>query len=555
MLNNEQAQKMCVKLCVGVWATTGQLETYPIMTDGQSGTNRAFILGLDGVPWTKLNSWIDDGHLPNFERLRDSGAAGPLESTMPPTTALAWPSIATGVKPDKHGVYGFQNLHSDYSHQINTSADVDHPTLWDQLSPAVVANVPMTYPAPSIDGELVAGMMAPEMNEQFTHPTALRDEITEAIPDYEIGLTWSEYTDRNDAFLEDLDALVNARRDLMELLMDREDWRLFFFVYTAPDRLQHLLWDEDVLVDHYQLLDDVLGDVMAYVEERDANLFVVSDHGFGPTDRYVALNSALERDGYLERRESGGVRNVFSNLGVRKADVLSALGAVGIDEQTLVTLLPNQFLDSVAKQIPGSHVLFDVDFERTRAFVHGPGCVYVNDSARFEHGVVDPADRIAVKTEIADVFSSITDPDTGEPVLDVYDGDDLFENDAASPDLIVCPPHSYKKVQTLRDDVIGPLTGAEGGHRREGVFFAWGPSIADAEPEGANVVDVAPTLLHSVGEPVPSSLDGAVLTDVLIDDIPVTTRSITATDGSEDATNDEDFADVEDRLRGLGYMS
>jgi len=72
--------------------------------------------------------------------------------------------------------------------------------------------------------------------------------------------------------------------------------------------------------------------------------------------------------------------------------------------------------------------------------VHGPGCVYVNDSARFEHGVVDPADRIAVKTEIADVFSSITDPDTGEPVLDVYDGDDLFENDAASPDLIVPAP-------------------------------------------------------------------------------------------------------------------
>jgi len=84
-------------------------------------------------------------------------------------------------------VYGFQNLHSDYSHQINTSADVDHPTLWDQLSPAVVANVPMTYPAPSIDGEFVARMMAPEMNEQFTHPTALRDEITEAIPDYGSG--------------------------------------------------------------------------------------------------------------------------------------------------------------------------------------------------------------------------------------------------------------------------------------------------------------------------------------------------------------------------------
>jgi len=171
------------------------------------------------------------------------GAAGPLESTMPPTTALAWPSIATGVKPDKHGVYGFQNLHSDYSHQINTSADVDHPTLWDQLSPAVVANVPMTYPAPSIDGGSRRRDDGPG-DERAVHPSdGAPGRNYRSDPRLRIGLTWSEYTDRNDAFLGDLDALVNARRDLMELLMDREDWRLFFFVYTAPDRLQHLLWD------------------------------------------------------------------------------------------------------------------------------------------------------------------------------------------------------------------------------------------------------------------------------------------------------------------------
>jgi len=195
-----------------------------------------------------------------------------------------------------------------------------------------------------------------------------------------------------------------------------------------------------------------------------------------------------------------------------------------------------------------------VDFERTRAFVHGPGCVYVNDSARFEHGVVDPADRIAVKTEIADVFSSITDPDTGEPVLDVYDGDDLFENDAASPDLIVPAP----QLQEGADAQGRRHRSADRCRRRPqegGRLLRLGSIYRRRRTGGANVVDVAPTLLHSVGEPVLSSLDGAVLTDVPIDDIPVTTRSITATDGSEDATNDEDFADVEDRLRGLGYMS
>lgn len=526
------------------------------MSEKQAGADRAFVLGLDGVPWDKLTGWIDDGHLPNFERLRESGAAGPFESTVPPTTALAWPSIATGVWPDKHGVYGFRRLQSDYTHRMSTSRDVEYPSLWDQLTPAVVANVPMTYPAEAIDGDLVAGMMAPEMNEQFTHPPELREEIAEEIPDYEIGLTWSEYADRREEFVEDHETLVDARRELMRLLMDREDWRLFFFVYTAPDRLQHLLWDEEVLIDHYRYLDDVLGEVMDYVEDLEANLFVVSDHGFGPTDKHVALNSVLERQGYLERRKSDGVRNLLANLGVRKDDVLSALSAVGISEQALVDVLPDRLVDTVAKQVPGSHVLFDADFAQTRGFVHGSGCVYINDSERFENGTVDPADQSAVKAELADVFRSVTDPETGERVLRVFDGDALFETDDASPDLIVRPIHGYAKATSLKDHVIGPQRTAEATHRREGVFFAWGPSIAaGATPEAARVVDLTPTVLHSVGQPVPASADGEVLDDIFVHNTAVTRRSITDTGAVDDSAIDDDFEDVEERLRGLGYMS
>ncbi|NIR37171.1 MAG: phosphodiesterase, partial [Actinobacteria bacterium] len=56
---------------------------------------RAFVLGFDGVPWTLLTRFVEAGALPNVERVMAEGAAGPLESTTPPTTPLAWPSIAT----------------------------------------------------------------------------------------------------------------------------------------------------------------------------------------------------------------------------------------------------------------------------------------------------------------------------------------------------------------------------------------------------------------------------------------------------------------------------
>ncbi|MFB6138880.1 MAG: alkaline phosphatase family protein [Halosimplex sp.] len=526
------------------------------MSDGQTQPDRAFVLGLDGVPWGKLNGWIDDGNLPNFERLRESGAAGKFESTTPATTPLAWPSIATGVWPDKHGIYWFQRLQEDYGHTMNTSRNVEQPALWNMLSPAIVANVPMTYPAESIDGEVVAGMMTPEENERFTHPPELGEEIRERIPDYEVGLSWSEYEDRPDAFAEDIAGMVAARRELMRLLMDREEWRLFFFVYTAPDRLQHLLWEESVLIDHYQLLDDILGEVMEYVADREALLFVVSDHGFGPIEKYASINTALEEHGYLVRSGSGGTRGILSNLGVTKENVLSMLDRVGVDERTLVEAVPTRVVDTIARQVPGSHALYDVDFEQTQAFVHGTGCLYVNDADRFKHGPVDPSERAAVKDAVAEALEGVTDPETGDHVFEVHDGEEIFETDSESPDLVVGGAGPYRKVTELRDQIVGPRESESASHHSEGVFFAWGPSVdVGATPESASVVDLAPTLLHGLGEPVPDSMDGSVLSDIFTTDAAVDRRRIGGTGGAVEASAEEDFDDVEERLSGLGYLS
>ena len=520
--------------------------------------DRAFVLGLDGIPWQQLDAWIDAGELPNFERLRNEGAAGSLESTMPPTTALAWPSIATGAWPDKHGIYGFQKLAGNYSHSMSTSRDWDHPALWDDLTPAVTANVPMTYPAREIDGDMVTGMMTPEMNDGFTHPPELGDEVRDRIPDYEIGLAWSEYEDSPDEFRDDLDSLLSARRELLRLLMEREDWRLFFFVFTAPDRLQHLLWDEDVMLDHYRDLDAVLGEVMEYVRAKGANLFVVSDHGFGPISKCVSVNRVLEREGYLATREAGGLRGVLSDLGLTKDAVLSSIESVGISEERLVRALPRSLVDGVAEQIPGSHVLYDVDYSNTRAFVHGPGCVYVNDTERFADGTVAPSDRESVKAAVRDVFEDVVDPETGREILRVFDGDDLFETDEDSPDLIVRPIHGYDKATNLNEEVVSAHGTAQATHRENGVFLAWGPDVeASSTVTGATVVDVAPTVLHSVGEPVPETADGSVLEDVFAARTAVTERAVepaTHGGGGGSVEPEDDFADVEDRLRGLGYM-
>ncbi|MFC3958314.1 alkaline phosphatase family protein [Halovivax cerinus] len=529
------------------------------MSGSTAGTGRAFVLGLDGVPWRFIDRWTDDGTLPNFARLRAEGAAGPLESTRPPTTPLAWPSIATGVWPDKHGIYGFQKLSPEYTHRMYTSQDVRQPSLWHQLSPAIVGNVPLTYPPDEIDGSIVSGMMTPSTDATFTHPPELAEEIAAEIPSYRISLDYPSYADDLDAFEAAVGDVLDDRRAALDLLLDRTpDWRLCFFVFTAPDRFQHLVWDEERLRAHYRELDEVLGGVMEYVDECGADLYVVSDHGFGEIASLVYVNHFLEEAGYLTRREDEGTRGALSRLGITRDRVTSMLETVGISEQRLATALPRGLVDSVAESIPGDHALYDVDYAHTTAFVHDAGNVYVNDTDRFAHGTVEPRAVPALKSDLTDLFESVTDPDSEEPILRVFDGDELFPTDDSAPDLVVNGRSGYETRNAITDEPFGETGSTVASHESTGIMLCRGEAMdAGATLRGARVVDVAPTILHALDEPVPASADGRVLFDAFDrGSQPASTKvrrhdvSAPETDGSVD----DDFSDVETRLRGLGYM-
>ena len=529
------------------------------MSGSTTTTDRAFVLGLDGVPWRLVERWSDEGHLPNFDRLRTEGASGPLESTRPPTTPLAWPSIATGVWPDKHGIYGFQKLSAGYSHRMYTSHDLRQPTLWELLGPAAVGNVPLTYPPSDIDGSLVTGMMTPSTDDRYTAPDSLSSAIESQIPDYQISLDYPSYADRLDEFEAAVEEVLERRRQLLWLLLERTaDWRLAFFVFTAPDRFQHLVWDETRLLSHYERLDEIVGEVIEYTDEAGADLFVVSDHGFGPVDRHVNVNVVLERAGYLTRREDDGTRGALSSLGISRESVTNALSAIGITEERIVSALPRTLVDSVAEQIPGEHALYDVDYRETSAFVHDAGNCYVNDEDRFEHGTVARGEVPTVKDELVELFESVTDPDTDESVLDVFDGDDLFPTDEGSPDLIVNGRDGYETRNAVRDEPFTEPDTTVASHRPTGIMLCRGPSIEPgATLRGARVVDVAPTLLHGICKQVQENVDGRVLFDAFHPDAPPAKTKVKRRDISRSkstASVDDDFTDVEDRLKGLGYM-
>ena len=445
---------------------------------------RSVVLGLDGIPWRLLEQWGRAGSLPNIQQLLERGACGPLESTIPPTSAVSWPSIASGVRPDKHGIYGVRRLTRSYDSELNSSAHVRQPPVWKMITPAIVVNVPATYPAEEIDGTMVTGMLTPHRDAGFTHPRTLGNAIDEEFPEYRIGPTLT--SDLTRPYTEEIERVVGARRDLVRSFMDDSQWGLVFAVFTGPDRLQHVVWDEHELLSHYQTIDEIIGEMMSHVADRNGNLFVVSSHGFGPSARTVHLNTLLEHGGFL--RDEADSRTA-SRRSKQSADRV------------------NSFTTGDSR---GSTPTVCMDHANTRVFGHSTRNIYVNDTIRFDDGIVPPSSRADEKRRVMTFFESVVCPDTGDPLLRVYDGTDLYPTDPLAPDVIIEAARGAD-ISTERADEPIQAHETGGAHRSNGAILAWGPNICQRPLEDATVYDVAPTLLHSQLHPIPNNVDGRVL--------------------------------------------
>lgn len=78
---------------------------------GPSKGPKVVVLGFDGLDYALTRQLIDEGRLPNFARLEAMGTFGPLETTIPPQSPVAWSSFITGMDPGGHGIFDF--LHRD----------------------------------------------------------------------------------------------------------------------------------------------------------------------------------------------------------------------------------------------------------------------------------------------------------------------------------------------------------------------------------------------------------------------------------------------------------
>jgi len=77
----------------------------------QEKQSKVIVLGFDGMDYGLTQQYMDQGLMPNFERLIASGSFTPLGTSVPPQSPVAWSDFITGLDSGGHGIFDF--VHRD----------------------------------------------------------------------------------------------------------------------------------------------------------------------------------------------------------------------------------------------------------------------------------------------------------------------------------------------------------------------------------------------------------------------------------------------------------
>jgi len=80
---------------------------------GAASGKRVIILGFDGLDYEYTNKLMEEGKLPNFSRVAREGSFGPLETSIPPQSPVAWSNFITGMDSGGHGIFDFVHRKPD----------------------------------------------------------------------------------------------------------------------------------------------------------------------------------------------------------------------------------------------------------------------------------------------------------------------------------------------------------------------------------------------------------------------------------------------------------
>ncbi len=157
-----------------------------------ASAKRIIVLGLDGMDPGLATRFMQEGRLPNFQKLSNKGVFRPLDTSNPSMSPVAWSTFATGVDASGHGIFDFITRDPCTCAPMLSSTDIlqaknvvnigkyvvplGKPRIkllqksqhfWKLLGErhifSIIQRVPITFPPVPFRGLLLSGMCVPDL--------------------------------------------------------------------------------------------------------------------------------------------------------------------------------------------------------------------------------------------------------------------------------------------------------------------------------------------------------------------------------------------------------
>ena len=96
-------------------------------------TNKVIVIGFDGMDPGLTERMMDQGLLPNLNKLRQAGGYTRLGTSIPPLSPVAWSNFITGAGPGTHGIFDFihRNPQQQYAPFFSAAETIPGQGSWE----------------------------------------------------------------------------------------------------------------------------------------------------------------------------------------------------------------------------------------------------------------------------------------------------------------------------------------------------------------------------------------------------------------------------------------
>jgi|CZKJ01.1.fsa_nt_gi predicted AlkP superfamily phosphohydrolase/phosphomutase/predicted Zn-dependent protease len=283
---------------------------------------KVLLIGWDAADWKIINPLLDQGLMPTLDDFVNHGVIGNIATLRPILSPMLWNSIATGKRPDKHGILGFMEPDPQTGGvRPVTSTSRKVKALWNILTQrgykTHVLGWFAGHPAEPINGVSVSDLFpyavgAPDkpwpLPPGAVHPEKLRDEFAKLrMHPAEVSeaaiLPWipraAEIDQEKDKGLQSFAKILSENCSIHNAatwILQNEPWDFLAVYYNGIDHFCHGFMHyhpprmEGIPEEKFEIYKDVVNGAYRFHDMMlqtlldlagpDATVIIVSDHGF-----------------------------------------------------------------------------------------------------------------------------------------------------------------------------------------------------------------------------------------------------------------------------------